>query len=99
MLAAEAYLCLHLQVMLQAASSKATPVRAAAEAAVLAVTSKMSANAVREVLQHLFVASAVGQQFQTRALALKVISAFADHAPEQLGFALPDVSRYVLFLS
>ncbi|KAJ1395469.1 hypothetical protein B484DRAFT_439000, partial [Ochromonadaceae sp. CCMP2298] len=63
----------------------------AAEAAVLAITSRISPNAVQAVLPALFVAAEVGQGWQTRALSLKVISSFSDYAPEQLGFSLPEV--------
>jgi elongation factor 3 len=51
----------------------------------------MNENSVRIVLPHLFKASQVGVAWQTRALALKSIASFSDHAPDQLGFALPEV--------
>lgn len=88
---AEAHLALQLPAMLAAASHKQAPVRAAAEAAVLAFASKMSANAVPLVLKDFFTASEVGVAWQSRALALKAIASLADHAPEQLGASLPDV--------
>jgi len=88
---AEPYLCLYLPTMLLAASHKHGQVREAAEAAVKAVTSKMSSNAVDLTLPSLFKASEVGIAWQTRALALKVIASFGDHSPEQLGFSLPKV--------
>lgn len=90
---AEAYLVSNLSVVLNAAASKQKEIRAAAEQAALAITSKMNPNSVREVLPALFAASAVGQQWQTRALALKIIASFGDNAPEQLGNALPDVRK------
>jgi elongation factor 3 len=90
-LSAEAYLLANLTALLNAAASKQNKVRAAAEQAALTITSKMSPNAVREVLPQLFAAAAVGQAWQSRALALKIIAAFGDNAPEQLGNALPDV--------
>ena len=89
---AEPYLCAQLPIMLNAAGNKQAPVRAAAEAAVTKICTKMSANAVREVLQFLFKAAEVEMNWQTRALALRMIASFGDHAPEQLGFALPEVS-------
>jgi elongation factor 3 len=88
---AEAHLALQLPAMLAAASHKQAPVRAAAEAAVLAFASKMSANAVPLFLKDFFTASEVGVAWQSRALALKAIASLADHAPEQLGASLPDV--------
>jgi elongation factor 3 len=77
--------------MLLAASHKQAPVRAAAEAAVIAFVGKMSINAVPKVLKDLFEASQIGVAWQTRALALKAIASLADHAPEQLGASLPYV--------
>ena len=50
-----------------------------------------SPNATRDILPSLFKASEVGNPWQSRALALKVIASLADHAPEQLGAALPEV--------
>lgn len=91
MTVAEAYLCSNLSVMLQAAAHKQAAVRAAAESAVLAIANGMSPNAVEEVLPQLFENSQVGVAWQTRALALKVIASFGDHAPEQLGHLLPKV--------
>ncbi len=90
-LAAEAHLIGNLSVVLNAGASKQIKIRAAAESALLAITSKMSPNALNEVLPALFAASEVGVAWQTRALSLKVIAAFGDYAPEQLGFALPQV--------
>jgi len=89
--ASEAVLCANLPVMLGAASSKMQSVRTAAEAAVKALVAKMSPNAVPEVLAHLFKASEIEKPWQTRTLALRTIAALSDAAPEQLGFALPQV--------
>jgi elongation factor 3 len=88
---AEGYLCLHLPVILAAAGHKQAAVREAAEAATKAITSKMSAHAVREVLPALFASAQVGVAWQVRALALAIIASFGDLAPEQLGNALPEV--------
>ena len=88
---AEPHLALQIPLMLQSASHKQAPVRAAAEAAVLAFASKMSANAVPIVLKDFFEASEIGVAWQTRALALKAMASLADHAPEQLGASLPEV--------
>jgi elongation factor 3 len=88
---AEAHLAVQLPTMLLAASHKQANVRAAAEAAVLAFTGKMSANAVPLILKDLFTASEIGVAWQTRAIALRAMASLADHAPEQLGASLPDV--------
>jgi len=87
----ESYLCANLITVLNAASNKQTRIREASEAAAMAITSRMSPNAVRGILPCLFNAAAVGSPWQTRALALKIIASFGDHAPEQLGNALPEV--------
>lgn len=87
----EAFLVENLTPILTAASSKAVKVRAAAESAALTITSKMAPDAVRTTLPKLFAAAAVGQPWQSRALSLKIIASFADHAPEQLGNSLPEV--------
>lgn len=91
MLQAEPFLLANFEPLLLAAAHKQKKVRDAAEAAVNAIASAMNPNAVRIVLPSLFKVSQVGSQWQTRALALKVIASFSDHAPEQLGFALPQV--------
>jgi hypothetical protein len=92
---AEAQLCAQLSPLLIAASNKQIKIRVAAEEAVIAITSKISPNAVCNVLPALFEAGEVGQGWQTRALSLKIISNFSDYAPEQLGFALPEVGVFV----
>jgi len=89
--AAEPHLVGALPAMLNAASNGTPSVRAAAEAAVKALTEKMSPNTVRQVLPILFKASEVGGNFQTRVLALKTIGSFSNSAPMQLGSALPEV--------
>jgi elongation factor 3 len=91
MLVCETYLLGSLSTMLTAAGHKQKTVRAAADDAVKAVCGKMSANSVREVLDTLFAASAVGQAWQSRVLALNMIASFGDYAPEQLGNSLPIV--------
>jgi len=89
--AAEPSLCECLPSMLVAASNKLGSIRTAAETAVTALTSKMSANAVPIVLKHLFAATDIEKGWQTRALALRIIASLGNHAPEQLGFCLPEV--------
>eukprot|EP01033_Poteriospumella_lacustris_P007241 gene7244-5213_t len=90
-LVAEAHLINALPVILNGSGSKQARIRAAAESAALAITSKMSPNCVREVLPALFEASKSGVAWQTRTLSLKIIASFSDHAPYQLGFSLPNV--------
>jgi elongation factor 3 len=91
MLVCETYLIGSLTVMFTAAGHKQKTVRSAAEDAVKVVCGKMSMNSVREVLDTLFAAAAVGQAWQTRVLALNTIASFGDYAPEQLGNSLPIV--------
>ena len=64
---------------------------ACAEDASKAIMNNISPNAIRQVLPILFTAMDAKQRWQTRVVALKAISQFGDHAPEELGFALPDV--------
>lgn len=91
MLSSEPYLLLTLPTVLAAAGHKQVKIRSASETCALAITAKMSPNAVREVLPVLFKNSEVGIAWQTRALSLKIVASLADHAPEQLGHALPEV--------
>jgi elongation factor 3 len=88
---AEPFLCQHIGAVVGAAGHKNAQVRASADAAANAIVSKMSANAVGEVLPALFEKIAVGNAWQSRALALKIIGTFGDHAPEQLAVCLPEV--------
>jgi hypothetical protein len=88
---AEPYLLVSLPALLKAAAHKNTPIRTAAVEAVTLITSRMTPNSVREVLQYLFAAAKIEENWQTRALALKTIATFGDVAPIQLGCALPQV--------
>jgi len=88
---AEAYLCSSLPTLLQCCSSKQATVRAAAEPAVASICLKMSPNSVREVLPYLYAASELEVNWQTKVVALKMIATFSDHAPEQLGYSLPEL--------
>jgi elongation factor 3 len=87
----EAFLVEAIPSMLKAAASKVKEVREAATSAALSVAGKMSAHAVRQILPYLFDAAKPEENWQSRVLALKVISTFGDHAPEQLGNGLPQV--------
>jgi len=89
--AAEPYLCAALPALLAVAGSKQKPVRDAACTAVETICKNMSPNDIREVIGYLFKAAEVESNWNTRVLALKVMSGFADHGAEQLGFLLPRV--------
>ena len=93
MLTAQAYLISNLPAALNACGDKKSTAetRAAAELAVKTICDKISPNALREVLPHLFAALDSSCKWQTRVAALKAIASFGDHAPEQLSHALPDV--------
>lgn len=64
--------------------------RADAELCLSTITSKMSPNAVREVLPMLFDDADPRHPWQKRAAALNAVASFANHAPEQLGHSLPE---------
>lgn len=90
-IAAEPALCANLPHMLSACASKNAAIRTAADAAVMALCTKMSANAVPAVLPCLFAATEIEQDWNKRVTALNAIASFGDHAPEQLGNSLPVV--------
>ncbi|KAJ3393680.1 translational elongation factor EF-1 alpha [Lobulomyces angularis] len=92
-LQSQPYLIKALPAILAALGDKksSAETRNAAELAAKTICSKMSPNALREVLPYLHEAVDYEQKWQTRACALDIIAGFADHAPDQLGFALPDV--------
>ncbi len=97
MVVSEPYLLAALPVLLRAAAHKASPVRNAANETVAYITSHMTLNSVREVLQYLFSAAKIEENWQTRALALRTIATFGDFASYQLGVALPQVSFFEYF--
>lgn len=79
---------------------KSTPeTRELAEEACDAIVQKASPNALVELLPALFTAMDAGKRWPTRVQALKAIATFGDHAPEQLGFALPMVIPEVCLLN
>lgn len=91
---AQPYLCKHLPEILAAAGQKnaSKDTRAAAELAIKTITEKASPNTLREVLPYLVQgADQHVSKWQTRVAALQAIAGFADSAPEQLGFALPEI--------
>jgi len=88
---AEGFLIEAFPVILKAAASKLKDVREAANAAAFAIAGKMTADSVRQLLPCLFAASKAEENWQSRVLAMKVVATFGDHAPEQLGYALPQV--------
>lgn len=91
MVKCEAVLCSLLPRVLLQAGNKQKPCREAAVIAGNAIVDNMGVNCVREVLQYCFGAIKLENNFQTRVLALNIISKFGDSAAEQLGNALPEV--------
>jgi len=91
MLAGESFLITSLPALLLAAGHKQKTIRDAAETVVKTICNNMSSNSAKEVLEHLFVSSVVGLPWQTRTLALNMVANLGNHAPEQLGNALPVV--------
>jgi elongation factor 3 len=90
-IAAEPCLCACLRQILQACGAKNKDIRTAADAAVSAICSKMSSNAVPSILPVLFESSTIDKDWNQRVTALRTIASFGDHAPEQLGYSLPDI--------
>ena len=89
--AAEPYMASLLPVIFKAASHKSKVVQKAATTTGNTFATKMSPNAVSVVLPYIFDNLEVNHSWQTRVLALNMIASFSDHAPTQLGYALPDV--------
>jgi len=87
----QAYILPLLPVCLTLAGSKTVGVRAAATKAATAITDNMSPAAASTALAMLFEAMDSKLNWQIRVLALNLLAAIGDHAPEQLGYALPDV--------
>lgn len=54
------------------------------------ICDKMSVNATREVLPMLYASIVSDKNWPERTCALKTIAALGEHAPEQLGFSLPE---------
>lgn len=61
-----------------------------AENLVYLICDKMSVNAAREVLPMCYESSNSERNWPERTCALKTIAALGEHAPEELGFSLPD---------
>lgn len=91
--AAQPYLIKALPAILDCVGHKksSAEVRAAAEKACFTITEKVSPNAVQAILPILYDSMGISVRWQSRVAALKAIHSFGDHAPEQLGFALPEV--------
>jgi len=87
----QAYILPLLPSCLTLAGSKTVGVRAAATKAATAITDNMSPAAASTALSMLFEAMDSKLNWQIRVLALNLLAAIGDHAPEQLGYALPDV--------
>ncbi|KAI9203777.1 elongation factor EF-3 [Polychytrium aggregatum] len=92
-LLAQPFLIAALPAILNACGDKksSAETRAKAELAVKTINDKMSPNCLRVALPHLLKATDDSCRWPTRVAALKAIASFGDHAPEQLGFALPEV--------
>jgi elongation factor 3 len=91
---AQPYLCKHLGAVLVACGHKnaSKDTRVAADAAVKAINDAISPNSVRELVPALLeAADGHTSKWQSRVAALLALASFADHAPEQLGAALPDI--------
>lgn len=88
---AEPYMASFLPIVLKAASHKSKNVQKAATITGETFAGKMSPNAVAAVLPHLFASLDVSQNWQTRVLALNIITSFSDYASHQLGYTLPEV--------
>jgi elongation factor 3 len=93
MLMAQPFLIQLLPALCDACGDKksSSETRTNAANAVKTITKKISPNALIEVLPFLHAAMHFESKWQTRVAALNAIASFGDHAPEQLGFALPDV--------
>lgn len=93
MVSAQPYLCKHLPVIMTAIGDKKAnnDTRTAAENAVKAFFEHISPNVVNEIMPLLFSCTEINAPWQSRVAALNAIASFGDHAPEQLGYALPEV--------
>ena len=91
MVAAEPFLLSILPTLLLVAGHKHKFIRDAVNVTIKTICENMSAHSTSEVLNHLLAASVQGQSWQTRVVALDTIANFANHAPEQLGIALPEL--------
>ncbi|KAL4452291.1 hypothetical protein ABPG75_007953 [Micractinium tetrahymenae] len=88
--AAEAYLIAHLPAVLKSTADKDAAVRAAADAAGLAITSALNRNAVKLALPALFEAMA-DPKWQTKEAATKFLGHLAAASPEQISVYLPEI--------
>jgi len=90
---AQPYLIKLLPAVLDCIGHKksSSEIRKLAEDACKTITDNISPNAVQGVLPILYESMGISVRWQTRAAALRAIAGFGDHAPEQLGYALPSV--------
>ena len=88
---AEVYLKICLPAVLRCAISNKAPVREAAKKAAMAMATNVSPMAMKGLLPAIFAALPVEVKWQTRELALNMISTFKDLAPKQLGNSLPEI--------
>lgn len=87
----EPYIASLLPIVMKAASHKGKAVQNAAVITAETLAAKISPNATSVVLGHLYKFLEVSHGWQTRVLALNIITSFSDSAAVQLGYALPDV--------
>ncbi|PSC72325.1 elongation factor 3 [Micractinium conductrix] len=88
--AAEIHLISHLPAVLKATADKDASVRAAADAAGLAIMSTLNRNAVKLALPALFEAMA-DPKWQTKEAATKFLGHLASASPEQISVYLPEI--------
>ncbi|CAM9581106.1 unnamed protein product [Chrysoparadoxa australica] len=89
--AAQPYVADLLPAMLTACGSKQGQVSMAAKEAVKAFGDTISPEALDRILPTLFKGIGFSEKWQGRTAALDMIASFSDHAPDQLGHALPVV--------
>jgi elongation factor 3 len=88
---AEPYLKACLPAVLNCAVDKKAPVREAAKTAAMAVATQVTPMAMKGLLPSIFGALPVEVKWQTRELALSLITTFNKTCPKQLGNSLPEI--------
>jgi elongation factor 3 len=93
MLQSQPFLLDCLTAILDATGDKkaSTETKALAASCAKVICAKVSPNALTLILPTLHKAVHFESRWQTRVAALDIIAEFSNHAPEQLGHALPDV--------
>lgn len=88
---AEPYILTLIPKVLELAADKMAPVRAAAEEAAKAIAVNANALATRLIVPIVLAANNINSKWQTRVLALNVISELSTTAPQQLALCLPEI--------